>query len=356
MSSFTLNITTPHDVKMSFDKSLRTAALRRKSLSAPMCDAPGKKNASGCTFTTSSLDSPRSLTQSVTTVSTCASSDEQSCATTVKWGSSATSTVITPETGISAVVSDTAYEKDINVHPSHSQSCAHTVSSTSASGYAYVTSFCIRELMRLQMKRCYEDGHQTGSPHVQSGDANGVDRQQRFANSVSQNNALMRSASCCPFGTHIFGRLSENFLPPIPIQEESYFFQQYFPSIIHKLQKVFKCSSSAPAVAVIYFQRLLSGPSHWVIPQNVIPVLYGVLLTLATKYLDDIQHTNVYYSACLGLELAVFNKMERDTLQRLNYRLFVQKLAFKPLSDIIGAAPYKNGIETRNTRTAGNHC
>lgn len=122
----------------------------------------------------------------------------------------------------------------------------------------------------------------------------------------------------------------------IVVQNEEYFYKCYFPEVVFRLQLTFRCSASAPAVAIIYLERLLSCPGASRVPQNVIPILYGVLLTIATKFVDDLQHTNAYYASLLGMNLNWFNELERDVLNRLNYRLFVHESLFLPLQKIFG--------------------
>lgn len=135
-----------------------------------------------------------------------------------------------------------------------------------------------------------------------------------------------------------------------PIQGDDYFYNCSLPDALAHLHKYFRNISALPTVALIYLERLLSARPGLFVPRSVILILYGVVLLLAAKFLDDTQYSNEHCAAYLGLRLNVFNALERSVLRTISYRLYVHPDTYRPVSELLwggGTQPLREETKKR---------
>ena len=75
--------------------------------------------------------------------------------------------------------------------------------------------------------------------------------------------------------------------------------------------------------ALIYIERLNINITNY----NIHKLLL-VSMLISSKYVEDDIFDNRYWSKCGGITISVLNKLEKNYLQKINYKLFIHNIDF----------------------------
>lgn len=95
-----------------------------------------------------------------------------------------------------------------------------------------------------------------------------------------------------------------------------------------KIYKYLDCGIECYIVALIYIDKFLKKYPNIILNNYNIHRILLIFIIIAIKYLEDIPISNKYYAKLCGLSLKEINKLEKQTLQNLNYDLFISKEDF----------------------------
>lgn len=99
---------------------------------------------------------------------------------------------------------------------------------------------------------------------------------------------------------------------------------------VRRLVDYAHCSNSAFIVMLVYLDRMLAAGSGLVLSDYNVHRLVTTALVLATKYLEDVVHTNLYYAKVGGIaSLEEMNALEAEMLNQLHFRTFVDIATFE---------------------------
>ena len=75
--------------------------------------------------------------------------------------------------------------------------------------------------------------------------------------------------------------------------------------------------------SIIYIERLNINITNY----NIHKLLL-VSMLISSKYVEDVYFNNRYWSRCGGITISVLNKLEKNYLQKINYKLFIHTIDF----------------------------
>jgi len=119
-----------------------------------------------------------------------------------------------------------------------------------------------------------------------------------------------------------------------------------------RLRQFFCCSGTCYVLALVYIDRLVKRCPDLIISEMCCHRLLLVSLMTAAKFHDDVFYANAYYAKVGGVSVQEMNRMEKQFLLMLGWRLQVQPEEFAPYWGLCraaskGAAPALQGPAPR---------
>eukprot|EP00301_Raphidiophrys_heterophryoidea_P025657 c8661_g1_i2.p1 GENE.c8661_g1_i2~~c8661_g1_i2.p1 ORF type:complete len:229 (+),score=33.90 c8661_g1_i2:201-887(+) len=116
--------------------------------------------------------------------------------------------------------------------------------------------------------------------------------------------------------------------PPSSTMPSSPFFHPVLPDIsienyAHRIGRFMRCSDESLLLATSYILKLQEG-AHPAISQSTAHRVMIACVTVATKFIDEFNMSNLYYAAVGGVRLEELNSLELETLRRLKWNAFVR--------------------------------
>ena len=132
--------------------------------------------------------------------------------------------------------------------------------------------------------------------------------------------------------------LTGNKFPSLP---KTVFFMRNLPNIkfldyLKRVNKYLKPQMSTMIIALIYVDRICSEKTNKIVLiDNNIFKLFLTATILAIKYNEDFYDDNAYFAKVGGITLNEINILEKEFLDRINFRLFVSLEIFNKYNNYL---------------------
>lgn len=105
-----------------------------------------------------------------------------------------------------------------------------------------------------------------------------------------------------------------------------------------RIRRHFDCSIECYVLGLVYIDRIIKRHPNITISQLSNHRLLICSMMLATKFQDDLFHSNAYYAKVGGLPMEEFNKLETKMVQLLDYKLYISSKEFEMYHSILSKA------------------
>ncbi|EGR33397.1 n-terminal domain protein [Ichthyophthirius multifiliis] len=119
----------------------------------------------------------------------------------------------------------------------------------------------------------------------------------------------------------------------LPIQFITNFHGKNIPNIsindyLLRINKLSGCTQECYIMALIYIDRITERHKNFLINSYSIHRIIITSVMISIKFYEDKYYNNEYYAKIGGISLQEVNQLERDFLQLINFRLYINPVLF----------------------------